>query len=237
MNIAVFSDLHANLAATKAVLEDCRPRGIGEFWCLGDIVGYGLQPGEVLAIVREICSRVVMGNHDHYLGADQAARKRFYAEAAAALEFARKEITAADLDFLSCLPITETLKLAGRTVGLAHGSYAQASFWEFATAEVSDANDELAGAKNCSIILVGHSHIPSVNGSENIPNYDEWFTLEPKKQYLINVGSIGRSNNNDTVSRYVELSVEGQEIRATFHAVSYHIERTAEKTRAAKSCP
>ena len=62
--IAVLADLHANLAATLAVHADVQRRGIGEIWVLGDLVGKGPRPREVLDWAREHASRVVQGNWD-----------------------------------------------------------------------------------------------------------------------------------------------------------------------------
>src|SRR4051812_27518535 len=62
--IAVFSDIHSNLPALKAVLKECKKRGIGSYICLGDIVGYGGQPAECLQMVRELGCPAIIGNHD-----------------------------------------------------------------------------------------------------------------------------------------------------------------------------
>ena len=64
MRIAFFSDVHANLPALEAVIEDARARGATHVICLGDIVGYGPQPAETLARLRAVADAVVLGNHD-----------------------------------------------------------------------------------------------------------------------------------------------------------------------------
>lgn len=62
--VAVISDVHANLPALEAVLDDIEARGIERVWCLGDTVGYGASPVECLRLVREQCELVLAGNHD-----------------------------------------------------------------------------------------------------------------------------------------------------------------------------
>ena len=64
MKRALISDIHSNLEALTAVLADIREQGIGEVFCLGDIIGYGPNPRECLDIVRERCTWALMGNHD-----------------------------------------------------------------------------------------------------------------------------------------------------------------------------
>ena len=61
---AVISDIHANLAAFKAVLAVIEAQDVTEIVCLGDVVGYGAEPRECLALAQERCSRILMGNHD-----------------------------------------------------------------------------------------------------------------------------------------------------------------------------
>lgn len=62
--VALISDLHSNLEAVTAALREIEARGVEEVICLGDIVGYGPQPGEVIDLVRSVCSVVLRGNHD-----------------------------------------------------------------------------------------------------------------------------------------------------------------------------
>lgn len=67
MQAAVVSDIHGNLPALEAVLEDI-PDTVDRIWCLGDIVGYNPWPGECVNIVRERADIVVQGNHDRRVG-------------------------------------------------------------------------------------------------------------------------------------------------------------------------
>src|SRR3954453_2437723 len=64
MRVAVISDIHANLHALEAVLEDIEPEAPDEIWCLGDVVGYGPRPNECADIVRARPAVVLAGNHD-----------------------------------------------------------------------------------------------------------------------------------------------------------------------------
>jgi len=67
MKIAVLSDIHSNLAALEAVLEDAKRRGCNRFLSLGDVAGYGAEPGDCIDLLRQYNTLNVMGNHDSYL--------------------------------------------------------------------------------------------------------------------------------------------------------------------------
>ena len=64
MRIAVISDIHANLPALKAVLRDIREQGADEIYCLGDLVGYGPNPREVVDLAMKRFRFTLRGNHD-----------------------------------------------------------------------------------------------------------------------------------------------------------------------------
>src|SRR4030042_975331 len=65
MRYAILADIHSNLAALTAVLEDIEGKGgVDEMWCLGDIVGYGPEPGECIALLRKYDVVCIAGNHD-----------------------------------------------------------------------------------------------------------------------------------------------------------------------------
>ena len=64
MKRALISDIHGNLEALEAVLEDIRQVSVDEIYCLGDIIGYGPNPCECLDLVIKNCKSTILGNHD-----------------------------------------------------------------------------------------------------------------------------------------------------------------------------
>ena len=64
MKLAIISDIHGNLEALSAVLEDIDQQKVDALYCLGDVVGYGPNPCECLSLVRQQCQKVILGNHD-----------------------------------------------------------------------------------------------------------------------------------------------------------------------------
>jgi hypothetical protein len=64
LRVALLSDVHGNLPAFQTVLADIEQQGVDAIWCLGDLVGYGAQPDECVALAKEACDLVLIGNHD-----------------------------------------------------------------------------------------------------------------------------------------------------------------------------
>jgi len=90
---AAITDVHANLPALEAVLEEIGGAGTEEVWCLGDVVGYGVDPDACAGMVRERCDLCLVGNHDlAVLG--QLDIKAFSEAAAAAVEWTRANVAA-----------------------------------------------------------------------------------------------------------------------------------------------
>ena len=99
MPVAVITDIHSNLPALEAVLADIDDHGVGEIWCLGDVVGYGADPDACADLVRERCSVCLVGNHDlAVLGVLDIAA--FSETAAEAVEWTQENLDERTLEFL-----------------------------------------------------------------------------------------------------------------------------------------
>lgn len=116
--IAVLSDIHANLTALRAVLARAEALGCTRFLSLGDVVGYGPQPGECIELLASVGARNVMGNHDAYLlGLEDCSRSRTVTEI---IKYHRSLVTQEQLAWLARSVATHTELDAL----LVHGSYA-----------------------------------------------------------------------------------------------------------------
>jgi len=102
MRILVISDIHANLAALEAVLQDAAGQW-EQIWCLGDLVGYGPDPNECVALLREHNHLSLSGNHD-WAVLGQLAIERFNAEAQSAIKWCRRRISQESFNYLRELP-------------------------------------------------------------------------------------------------------------------------------------
>lgn len=111
--IAIVSDIHANLTAWNAFLEDSKKRGINRIFCLGDIVYKGCSPKEVIDSVRKNCEVILQGNCDEYMSNDHAKEKKFWT---------RETIGEERAEFLRNLPIYYEFYMSGYFIRLFHAS-------------------------------------------------------------------------------------------------------------------
>ena len=102
--LALLADIHANLPALQAVLDVMDQQGIGQALVLGDIVGYGPHPSEVIDVVRQRGFATLKGNHD-YAVAENQFKKGFSSYAKVAAEWTRTRLDAEELDWLDSLPL------------------------------------------------------------------------------------------------------------------------------------
>lgn len=218
MRIAVLSDIHANLAALEAVRDDLPP--VDEIWVLGDIVGYGPQPNEVIRVLQELGARSVMGNHDGAaLGIVDAAD--FNPDARRAIEWTATVLDANGRAYLAALP---EVRVSGELTAV-HGSPRDPT-WEYITSTaVAAAN---LAAFDTWLCLHGHTHIPVVfrAGAEGTtleqPAARATVTLDSRRA-LVNPGSVGQPRDGNPQSAYAILDDAGT---AEFRRIGYDVERT-----------
>ncbi len=155
MRVLVVSDIHANLAALDAVLDDAGDFDYEAVWCLGDTVGYGPEPNECIARIRDLDALCVVGNHDWAVVGGMDIDD-FNQEARRGVLWTREHLTAENLDWLAGLPNAPIV--AGQFT-LTHGS-PRDPVWEYILyPSIARANLEFFGTPFC---LVGHTHVPIV---------------------------------------------------------------------------
>lgn len=225
MRITIVSDVHANLAALRAVLEDAaRRRGLDAAWSLGDFVGYGPQPNEVVSLLREYRLTAVSGNHD-LAATGLMDTSDFNEDAAAANRWNAALLTDENATFLRRLALVET-RSEIETV-LCHGSL-RWPVWEYViTEEAARAQFELM---EVPWSFVGHTHIPLVieeaDGSELLaarPEHGEAVKLG-EHRLILNPGSVGQPRDGDPRAAYAILDTA--EATVEFHRVAYPIRET-----------
>ena len=126
MKIAIFSDVHSNLPALKAVLTDIKKQRASMQFCLGDIVGYNAEPAECVQRVRETCDYVIQGNHDEACALDLDIAD-FSSIAQAGIKYSRAHLSAEHKQYLRDLPL---LKTTDRWTYV-HASLADPSEWYY----------------------------------------------------------------------------------------------------------
>src|ERR671925_1693817 len=116
MRIAMLSDVHGNRPAFEAVLAAIEEAAVEELWCLGDLVGYGAEPDDCVALARERCDVCLAGNHDLVVTGD-IPLSDFSSSAAAAARWTQETISEPALAFLRSLEPADP----SREVALYHG--------------------------------------------------------------------------------------------------------------------
>ena len=219
MRIAVLSDIHANLAALDAVRADLPP--VDETWVLGDTVGYGPQPNEVIRVLQEMGARAVLGNHDG-AAVGTVDTSYFNPDARTAIDWTATVVDDNARAYLSSLP---EVRCEGELTAV-HGS-PRDPIWEYIVDErVAAANLAAFGTRLC---LFGHTHVPVVfYGSEArissvAATPDEPITIDAGR-VLLNPGSVGQPRDGNPAAAYLVLDVE--RATAVFRRVRYDVDRT-----------
>ena len=230
MRLAVLSDIHANLAALDAVRADLPE--VDEIWVLGDIVGYGPQPNEVIAALQEMGARSVMGNHDG-AAIGTVDTSWFNPDAARAIAWTTEVIDENSRAYLATLP--ETRRDGDLTA--VHGSPRDPT-WEYITGpSVAAAN---LGAFETRCCLHGHTHIPIVFGADDgtvqvIPAVPGAPIEIDASRSLVNPGSVGQPRDGNPAASY--MLFDSDRWRAEFRRVHYDIARTQALMRDAELPP
>jgi diadenosine tetraphosphatase ApaH/serine/threonine PP2A family protein phosphatase len=221
--VALLSDVHGNLPAFQAVLEDIRSTGVDEIWNLGDLVGYGAQPDECVALARESCDLCLIGNHDLVV-IDKLKVDDFSANAATAALWTREHINAETHDFLTSLsPKDESHEMA-----LYHAS-PRDPIWEYVlSVGLADACIE---AMPNRLAAVGHSHVAlwfwRNEGGRTVGEQAgaEMEVDLSKGEWLINPGGVGQPRDGDARAAWLLLDMERS--TALWKRVEYPIDEAA----------
>ncbi len=230
MKIGIFSDVHGNLEALEAVLDAQAREGVQRTWCLGDLVGYGANPNECVARVRQAADVVVIGNHDAAcVGAEDITH--FNQHAREAVLWTQGQLTPEHGEWLKALPFTESVE----QVLLVHASPFEPSNWHYIHAQmrmVEMRNGFNATQAHCA--FVGHSHQPLIlikKGEEFFQFLGDHLHLEEGSRYLINVGSVGQPRDGNPKACHVIYDTDERTV--TMARATYDITTAQRKIRAA----
>jgi diadenosine tetraphosphatase ApaH/serine/threonine PP2A family protein phosphatase len=204
--ILVISDIHANLTALEAVLQDAGP--VEETWCLGDVVGYGPDPNDcILRLIGLPNLTCLMGNHD-MAAVGGLVLDVFNHDARNSLIWQKKVLTAESLDFLRTRP--QVLQTRGE-VSLVHGS-PRDPVWEYVlNTAVALENLEHFDTHWC---FLGHTHYQSIFQYHTDSQRMEIQLPKPGDTYsmngraILNPGSVGQPRDRDTRAAYAIYDTE-----------------------------
>jgi len=208
--VAFISDVHSNLEAIEAVLDEV---GKLEVYCCGDIVGYGASPNEVVRVLRDIGATCVMGNHDR--AALDGDVGDFNARAGMAAVWTSKHLDDASREFLGSLPKELRTEIWGKRLYMAHGS-PDDTMWEYVLPSThSDLFGYYLEKVGADVMALGHTHLA--------------FQWRGDEGVVFNPGSVGQPRTGDTRASYAILSFEEGKVEVEPRQVGYDIERAAKK--------
>jgi predicted phosphodiesterase len=254
---AIISDLHGNVPALEAMLDDAHKQGVQRFVCLGDMVGYGANPRYALDLVMHLCGEqarwpegvaeselqpglCLKGNHEEAL---LSSASDFNPKARMAIEWTRGELDSdrerCDVywDFIFGLSASASDERAM----YAHGSPRDPVREYMLPRDIKDHAKmrENFAAMTRSVCFVGHSHVPGIYYEDEryfLPRGTSGPYLlgdTPDCRVIVNVGSVGQPRDGDCCLSY--LLFDGEMI--TFRRIEYEIERAAAAIRAVDDLP
>ena len=233
MRILILSDLHSNATALDAALDAAKDR-----WdlslCLGDVVGYGPDPNDVTARLRELGTKTIRGNHDKAV-TGLMATEDFNPIAKAAVDWTRAELKPEHMAWLSSLP-KGPLETDG--IVLVHGALQDEDEYVFTPEQALD------GLLDSTAIVTffGHTHHQGGFSYRDAdlevlqirPRAAESFAalrVEPTQRYLLNPGSIGQPRDGDPRAAFAIADLEHQVVE--FWRVPYDIQAVQKRMRSA----
>lgn len=212
MRIAVIGDVHANLPALRAVLEDIDRIGAEAVFCVGDVVGRGPHPAEVVELLRSRDIPTVQGNWDEAVGMDREqtgaawATAEAEAEGIASMAWTAQHLPEEHKAWLRQLPPTIRVTLAGRSVFLFHGSPLRSNDYLWAE-RPSRVFARIASDEADDLFCFGHTH--------------EAFHRVVGQAHFVAVGSVGCGTDGDARARYAVVYLGEPDIAVGFRSVDY----------------
>lgn len=216
MRIAIFSDVHANLPALKAVLADLRAFGVDATYVLGDLVGYAPWPDEVLERLRAESFPIVMGNYDDGTGFERDECGCAYTDPMEkalgdrGFAWTKAQTSEPNKAWLRTLAPQIRFQADGKRYLLVHGSPRRMN--EYLYEEKPDETfARIAAGAHADVIVCGHTHMP----------YDK----RVGTARFVNVGSAGKPKDGDPRACWALLDTNAATVE--FHRVAYDVEAAA----------
>lgn len=225
MRSLVVSDLHSNAEALRAVIHRMRRKKFHRVICLGDFVGYGAQPNQVLDTMRNWRARklYVRGNHDRVVSGHDDAEQFNNAAKLAAL-WTRDHLSAPNRHFLETLPLGP---IEENGLMVCHGAPHNEDEYVFHDGHALQIFESTAAP----LILFGHTHLPAIFAVDRrhrvfggVVTGETTFRLDPDLRYLINPGSVGQPRDRNPAASFALFDSDRNSVQ--FFRVPYDIAKT-----------
>lgn len=208
MRVGLISDVHANVLALEAVIEQLKMRGAEKVLCLGDLIGYGPSPNETIDLVRREGIVCTLGAADERLAFPFARRKAVrHGVADETIEWTRGVIEDGHLTFLRSLPVQRRLETPIGWLRFFHGSFDDPS------ERVNLDRDpftlrRLLEVHRCKVLAAGSTHVPFYREIEGAG-------------WVVNPGSVGLSLNGEPGADYALLTIDADGVKVEMDKVEY----------------
>ena len=220
MKFALISDIHANLQALESALAAIDAEGADAIYCMGDVVGYGADPGPCIDLIRDRCDGVVMGNHDLAV-ADGTNIGWLPPDGQIAAEYQRGVLSDDQRIWLKSLPYT----LSTDAISCVHASPMEPDKWiRIESFFLAQAQFDYFDSNVC---FVGHTHLPAI-----LADRLGVLRVRPGHRYLINVGSVGQPRDGD--SRASVGFFDSDAFAYRLERIPYNVDQACERILTAK---
>jgi diadenosine tetraphosphatase ApaH/serine/threonine PP2A family protein phosphatase len=228
--IAFLTDIHANREALEACLAHAERYLIDRYVFLGDLVGYGADPGFVVDTVADFAQRgaiALLGNHD---SAAIGTPERMNDDAALAIDWTRQQLTPIQREFLEGLPLTaeDDDRL------YVHASAALPAAWDYVLDERSASRSLMA--TDAAVTFCGHTHVPALfymTATAKIAGFDPdagvAMPLTPQRRWVAVIGAVGQPRDRNPAACYALFDTGPRTL--TYIRVPYDVDTAARKIR------
>jgi diadenosine tetraphosphatase ApaH/serine/threonine PP2A family protein phosphatase len=219
----ILGDIHANLAALRAVVDALAAEGVDAYLCLGDLVGYGADPGPCVEIVRGLEPEIVGGNHD-WAAAGRLSLDYFNVPAREAIRWTQQVLPRETLAWLGDLELTRVIN----GITLSHSTLHHPEAFDY----LFSPYDAFLSFRHLRtpLALVGHSHVPITFFEGNPVCYttEDEIHLDSRRA-ISNIGSVGQPRDEDARAAYGIYDAEARCL--TIQRVPYDVEETVTRIR------
>ena len=222
MKMGIITDIHSNIQALNAVLNEFEKIKVDKIICCGDIIGIGINPEETVQVLLHIKDKLiaVMGNHEHYLlnGLPKEIhddKRKMSNEEIENHKWNHSKLSEKSIEYLKQLKISENIQLEGKRFFITHyPQKADGTFKKHIKNPSIEENEEMFKENDADIFLYGHTHTFCVN-----KNNDKWY---------INVGALGCPMNSN-IARAGILDINNGEIQFRSINVEYNVKEIIDK--------
>jgi putative phosphoesterase len=219
MKIAVFSDIHSNLEALKGVLHDVEGQRCDAVYCLGDLVGYGANPNEIIELVEDENISIVMGNYDDGVGYERGDCGCAYTSSVEkengqrSINWTTQVTTDVNKAFLKSLHPKIELDIDSYKVLLVHGSPRRMNEYLYEDRPEKSIR-RILEPLDVDVVVCGHTHRPYHRVIGGV--------------HVINDGSVGKPKDSEPRACYMILRLD-EKVNPQIRRVNYNIEEAARK--------